>query len=141
MKSHMWVMERPDLNIFNFSLHTQDFSVEKGAYDLSYIQCEIIFDCRGQGNYQPFQVRGSLIAFQEIPSPGTRNGVNPVDVDISVGNPVINPVAGSIQYVTNRYLNPVIRGARDTTRVDYAWVSSTASSVTVYIDTSTAAAN
>jgi hypothetical protein len=78
---------------------------------------------------------------QGIPSSGTTNGANPYDVVISIGTPISNPVAGSISYVTNRYLNPFISGRRDLTRLDFARVSATSNTVTVSVDTSLAAAN
>jgi hypothetical protein len=50
-------------------------------------------------------------------------------------------MAGSIRYVTNRYLNPYISDSRDITGLGHARVSTTADSVTVSVDTSLAAAN
>lgn len=50
-------------------------------------------------------------------------------------------MAGSIRYVTNRYLNLFIGGREDTTCVDFARVSTIASTVSVIVDTSVAAAN
>ncbi|KAM0414588.1 hypothetical protein ACHAPT_013570 [Fusarium lateritium] len=60
---------------------------------------------------------------------------------IAIGNPVTSPVTGTIHYATNQYLNPFIGGKRETSRVDLARVSNTASSVMVSADTFVAAAN
>jgi hypothetical protein len=86
----------------------------------------------------PFQVSGLLLVVQRVPS---ANGVNPYDVAISIGNPIGNPMAGSIRFVTNRYINSYISDSRDITGLRYARVSATANSVTVSVDTSLAAAN
>ncbi|KAH6884210.1 hypothetical protein B0T10DRAFT_579642 [Thelonectria olida] len=135
------VVNQPDLKLFNFRAHTRGVGVEKRALDLAYILFDITFDGRNQGNYQSFLVRGELLITWQIPSPGTRNGVNPVDVAIAIGNPSIRPVAGSIRYVTNRYLNPLIGGSRDISRIDFARVSTTSNTVVVSVDTSIAASN
>jgi hypothetical protein len=62
-------------------------------------------------------------------------------VVISIGSPIANLIAGSISYITNRYLNPFISGRKDVTRLDFARVSATTNSVTVSVDTSLTAAN
>lgn len=60
---------------------------------------------------------------------------------ISIGNPAGNPIAGSIRYVTNRYLNPLISGSKDELRTDFARVSTKSGTITVSVDTSIAAFN
>ncbi|KAL6407594.1 hypothetical protein AUP68_08613 [Ilyonectria robusta] len=135
------VVNQPDLGLLNFTLGPRDLSGEKRASDLAYILIDVTFDGWNQGNWQPFVVRGGLLVIDGIPFPTTQNGLNPVDVVISIGSPIGSPVAGSISYVTNRYLNPFISGRRDTTRLDFARVSATRSTVTVSVDTSIAAAN
>jgi hypothetical protein len=62
-------------------------------------------------------------------------------VVLSVAKPRASPLAGRIQYVTNRYLYLFITSIKDISRVDFARVSSTTNTVTVSIDTSLAAAN
>ena len=135
------LVDQPDVGIFNFTLGTRDVSVEKRAISLNYILFDIFFDGRNWGNAVPFFVQGEMLITGAISSPGTKNGANPVEVVLSVGRPMVSPVAGNIQYVTNRYLYPFIYGPKDASRVDFARVSSTATAVTVGIDTSLAAAN
>ncbi|KAF4341764.1 hypothetical protein FBEOM_4303 [Fusarium beomiforme] len=133
-------VNQPASGLLNFTLHSRD-TIEKRALNLAYLLCDITFDGRNKANWQPFLVTGELLLVQGIPSSGTTNGVNPYDVVISIGTPISNPIAGSISYVTNRYLNPFISGRRDLTRLDFARVSATANTVTVSVDTSLAAAN
>ncbi|SPJ90397.1 uncharacterized protein FTOL_13278 [Fusarium torulosum] len=133
-------VNQPDSGLLNFTLHSRN-TLEKRALNLAYLLCDVTFDGRNGANWQPFQVSGELLLVQGVPSSGTTNGVNPYDVVISIGSPIGNPLAGSISYVTNRYLNPFISGRQDMTRLDFARVSATANSVTVSVDTSLAAAN
>ncbi|KAH7141965.1 hypothetical protein EDB81DRAFT_653122 [Dactylonectria macrodidyma] len=135
------VVNEPDLGLLNYALGPRDLGSEKRAFNLAYILIDVFFDGRNQGNWQPWVVRGELLVIDGIPSPTTQNGLNPVDIVISTGSPIGSPVAGSIAYVTNRYLNPFISGRRDTTRLDFARISTTRSKVTVSVDTSIAAAN
>ncbi|TVY72762.1 hypothetical protein Focb16_v011391 [Fusarium oxysporum f. sp. cubense] len=133
-------VNQPDSGLLNFTLHSRD-TLEKRALSLAYLLCDVTFNGLNNANWQPFQVKGELMLVQGIPSSGTTNGANPYDVVISIGTPISNPVAGSISYVTNRYLNPFISGRRDLTRLDFARVSATSNTVTVSVDTSLAAAN
>ncbi|RSL83275.1 hypothetical protein CEP51_004613 [Fusarium floridanum] len=135
------VEDQPKLESFTFSGHDEDKRLAKRALNLEYILLDVTFDGYNKGNWQGWRVRGELLVIRPIPSPGTTNGPNPVDVVIAIGSPAVSPVAGSIRYTTNRYLNVFIGGRKDTTRVDFARVSTTASSVTVSVDTSIAAAN
>ncbi|KAH7142864.1 hypothetical protein B0J13DRAFT_526309 [Dactylonectria estremocensis] len=134
------VVNQPDLGLLNDTLEPRDLGGEKRAFNLAYTLTDVFFDGRNQGNWLPFVVRGSLLVIEGIPS-ATQNGQNPVDIVISIGNPVNSPVAGSISYVTNRYLNPFIRASTDRTRFDFARVFTTLNTVTVSVDTSSAAAN
>ncbi|KAI8664917.1 hypothetical protein NCS56_00925900 [Fusarium sp. Ph1] len=135
------VVDRPDLDSFTISRRDEDTGLEKRALNLEYVLLDVTFDGYNQGNWQSWRIRGELLVVRQIPSPGTRNGANPVDVVIAIGSPIVSPVAGSIRYTTNRYLNGFIGGSRDITRTDFARVSTTANSVTVSVDTSIAAAN
>ncbi|KAJ4322070.1 hypothetical protein N0V84_005008 [Fusarium piperis] len=135
------VVDQPDLDSFTISARDEDAHLEKRGLNLEYVLFDVTFDGYNQGNWQSWRVRGELLVVRQIPSPGTTNGANPVDVVIAIGSPAVSPVAGSIRYTTNRYLNPFIGGSRDITRTDFARVSTTASSVTVSVDTSIAAAN
>lgn len=135
------IVDGPELGIFNFTIHARDLGVEKRALSFNYILFDITFDGRNSVNSQPFFVQGEMLITQGVPSSGTKNGVNPVEVVLLVGKPRTSPIAGSIQYVTNRYLYPFITSIKDTSRVDFARVSSTSNTVTVSIDTSLAAAN
>ncbi|KAH7140135.1 hypothetical protein B0J13DRAFT_676544 [Dactylonectria estremocensis] len=128
------VVDQPDLDFFNSTALARDVGIEKRALDLTYTLYDVIFNGLNQGNFEPFRVQGELMFIKKITSPGTQNGANPVDVVISIGNPIINPIAGSIRYVTNRYLNPFIGGSKDTTRTDLAYVSRTSTTVKVKID-------
>ncbi|KAH6981063.1 hypothetical protein BKA56DRAFT_657092 [Ilyonectria sp. MPI-CAGE-AT-0026] len=136
------VVDQPDLEYFNFTaLQGRDEGIEKRALSLTYVLYDVIFNGLDKGNLQPFRVKGELLVIKRIPSPGTQNGANPVDVVISIGNPAGNPMAGSIRYVTNRYLNPLISGSKDELRTDFARVSTKSGTVTVSVDTSIAAFN
>ena len=115
--------------------------LEKRALTLDYILASVTLDGRNKGNAQPFVVSGQLLITSGISSPGTRNGKNPVEVVLKIGDPYGNPRAGNIRYVTNRYLWPYLGGRRDTSKVDFAYVSSTATQVGVTIDGNIAAAN
>ncbi|KAI6774954.1 hypothetical protein HG530_001712 [Fusarium avenaceum] len=130
-------VNQPGSGLLNFTPHPEN-TFKKRASNLPYVLYDVTFDGRNGVNWQPFQVSGQLLIVQGLPS---ANGLNRYDVAISIGNPVGNPVAGSIRYVTNRYLNPYIGGSRDITGVRYARVSTTANSMTVSVDTSFAAAN
>ncbi|WKT46944.1 hypothetical protein QSH57_011818 [Fusarium oxysporum f. sp. vasinfectum] len=115
-------VNQPDSGLLNFTLHSRD-TLEKRALTLAYLLCDVTFNGRNNANWQPFQVKGELMLLSQLA-------------------PLIsNPVAGSISYVTNRYLNPFISGRRDLTRLDFARVSATSNTVTVSVDTSLAAAN
>jgi hypothetical protein len=133
-------MNHPNSGLLNYTLHSTN-TLEKRALNLAYLLCDVTFDGRNRANWQPFQVRGGLLLVQGVPSPGTTNGVNPYDVVISIGSPIANLIAGSISYITNRYLNPFISGRQDVTRLDFTRVSATTNSVTVSVDTSLTAAN
>lgn len=138
------VADNLDLSVFNITPaakkpHSRD--VDKRALTFNYILCNVIFDGRNLGNQEAFRVAGQLLVTAGIPSSGTRKGANPVDVAISIGNPSSNPRAGSIRYVTNRYLYPYIGAGRDTSRLDFAFVTSTATRVGVTVDTTVAASN
>jgi len=143
------VVDHLDLSIFNLTSpgsnkpHPRDGAsvLDKRALTLNYILCSVTFDGANQGNQVPFRVSGQLLITSGISSSGTRNGANPVELVIAIGNPYSNPVAGSIRYTTNRYLWPFLGGAPDTSRVDFAYVASTATTVGVTVDTSLAAAN
>lgn len=136
------VVNQPELGLFNYTVvHERDLNIEKRALNLAYILFDIVFDGLNQGNQLPFKIQGEMLLVQGIPSLATTNGQNPIDVVISVGTPYNSPVAGSIRYVTNKYLNPFLQGSRDTSRTDFARVSATATTVTVSIDTSNAATN
>ncbi|KAL2209069.1 hypothetical protein CC79DRAFT_1396010 [Sarocladium strictum] len=136
------IVDFPDLGIFNIStIEARDENIEKRALDLVYTLYDVVFDGVGQANFQNFAVTGELMLIKRIPSPGTRNGANPIDVVVRIGNPSGSPVAGSIRYVTNRYLNPFIGGSRDTSRLDFARVSNSNTQVRVKVDSSIAAAN
>ncbi|KAH7166341.1 hypothetical protein EDB81DRAFT_782156 [Dactylonectria macrodidyma] len=130
------VVDQPDLDFFNYTALAlaRDVGVEKRALDLTYTLYDITFNGLNQGNFEPFRVQGELMFIKKITSPGTPNGANPVDVIIYIGNPIGNPIAGSIRYVTNRYLSPFIGGARDATRADFAYISKTSNKVKVKID-------
>lgn len=136
------VVDFPDLGIFNSSDNEiRDEHIDKRALDLTYTLYDVVFNGQNQGNFQNFAVKGELLLIKHIPSPGTQNGANPVDVVVRIGNPSGSPVAGSIRYVTNRYLNPLIGGSKDTSRLDFARVSNSKTQVHVKVDTSIAAAN
>lgn len=140
------VVDNPDFEFFNLTTAVQasrsrDVSHEKRALQFEYLLVDVTFDGNIQANFQPFRVSGQVLVVSGIPSSGTVNGQNPYEVVISIGDPVVNPIAGSIRYVTNRYLYPLIGGARDATLVDFAFVSNTATGVEVIVDTSIAAAN
>ncbi|KAK4208618.1 hypothetical protein QBC37DRAFT_325391 [Rhypophila decipiens] len=116
-------------------------SLTKRALTFNYILATITLDGRNQGNQVPFVVTGQLLITSGIPSSGTRNGKNPVEVLINIGNPYANPKAGNLRYSTNRYLWPYFSGRREVSRVDFAYVSSTSSTVKVTVDGALAAAN
>ncbi|KAG0348192.1 hypothetical protein BG005_011684 [Podila minutissima] len=98
-------------------------------------------DGRNVGNFQDFVVSGQILITQGIPSSGTRNEPNPFDVLITIGHPATNPIAGSIQYTTNRYLYKFINGNSAESLIDYAFVTNAGNSIGVTVDTSIAAAN
>ncbi|KAF9271467.1 hypothetical protein BGZ68_003590, partial [Mortierella alpina] len=98
-------------------------------------------DGRNVGNFQDFVVSGQMLITQGIPSSGTQNGPNPFDVLITVGHPATNPIAGSIQYTTNRSLYKFINGNNAMSSIDYAFVTSAGNSIGVTVDTRIAAAN
>ncbi|KAH6867226.1 hypothetical protein B0T10DRAFT_502552 [Thelonectria olida] len=135
------VVDQPDLDGFNLSalagrdLDKKQSGIEKRALKLDYVLYDVIFDGRNQGNLVPFRVQGQLLLIKRIPVANTPNGANPVDVVISIGNPASNPIAGSIRYVTNRYLNPFLGGIHDEMRTDFARVSVKSGTVKVSADT------
>ncbi|KAJ4169177.1 hypothetical protein NW754_011111 [Fusarium falciforme] len=110
------VVDRPDLDSFTIVRRDEDTGLKKRALNLEYVLLDVTFDGYNQGNWQSYVV-------------------------IAIGSPIVSPVAGSIRYTTNRYLNGFIGGSKDITRTDFARVSTTANSVTVSVDTSIAAAN
>jgi hypothetical protein len=115
----------------------------KRALQLQYILCNIILDGRNQGNYQNFLITGGQILITTgITTSATTNGRNPLEVVFVVGDPYIAPLAGSLRYTTNHYLNRFIGGfSLFATLLDFAFVSSTTNSVTVSVDSRLAAAN
>ncbi|KAM5345096.1 hypothetical protein ACJ41O_010958 [Fusarium nematophilum] len=130
------VVDQPDLDFFNFTgLEARDESIEKRALKLDYVLYDVSFNGLNEGNTVPFRVRGELLIIKRIPVANTPNGANPVDVVIKIGNPAGNPIAGSIRYVTNRYLNPFLGGIKDETRTDFARVSVKSGTVKVSADT------
>ena len=60
---------------------------------------------------------------------------------ISTGAPVTNPVAGALRYASNRYLYRFIGGTNASSVLDFAYITSTTSSVGVTVDRRIAAAN
>lgn len=130
-------VNQPGSGLLNFTPHPGN-TFKKRASNLPYVLYDVTFDGRNGANWQPFQVSGKLLIVQGVPS---LNGVNPYDVAFLIGDPIANPMAGSIRYATNRYLNPYISDSRDITGLGYARVSTTANSLTVSVDTSLAAAN
>lgn len=133
-------VNQPDAGLLNLTLHARD-TVEKRALNLGYLLCDVTFNGRNNANWQPFQVSGELLLVQGAPSLGSTRGANPYDVVIAIGNPLINPVAVSISYVTNSYLNPFISGRQNPTGLDFARVYATSNAVTVSVDPSVAPAN
>ncbi|EEU35707.1 uncharacterized protein NECHADRAFT_87965 [Fusarium vanettenii 77-13-4] len=135
------VVDQPDLEHFNVTrlsghyIDTKASSIEKRALKLDYVLYDVAFDGRNEGNLVPFRVTGQLLVIKRIPVVNSPNGANPVDVVIKIGNPAGNPVAGSIHYVTNRYLNPFLGGIRDGSRTDFARVSVKSDTIKVSADT------
>ncbi|KAF9949450.1 hypothetical protein BGZ65_007326, partial [Modicella reniformis] len=93
------------------------------------------------GNFENFVVSGQVLITQGISSSGTQNDPNPFDVLITIGQPATNPIAGSIQYATNRYLYKFIYDNNAISLIDYAFVTSAGNSIGVTVDTRIAAAN
>ncbi|KAF4459216.1 hypothetical protein FALBO_14028 [Fusarium albosuccineum] len=132
------IVDQPDLEEFNFTaLAGRDLEsgIEKRALKLDYVLYDVAFNGLNEGNLVPFRVLGQLLIIKRIPVKNTSNGANPVDVVIKIGNPAGNPIAGSIRYVTNRYLNPFLGGIHDETRTDFARVSVKSGTVKVSADT------
>jgi hypothetical protein len=80
-----------------------------------------------QGN--PFTRQGTLTVARTISPAGTQNGVNPIEVFLQSGNPPSFPQTGAIWFMTNSGMQSP-NGAR----IDYAYVSTTRSSITVIPD-------
>lgn len=130
-------------SVFNLTtaIQNNDARMGKRAISLPYILYSVTMDGRNVGNFQDFVVSGQILITQGIPSSGTRNEPNPFDVLITIGHPATNPIAGSIQYTTNRYLYKFINGNSAESLIDYAFVTNAGNSIGVTVDTSIAAAN
>jgi hypothetical protein len=133
------VLHNIDLSIFNVTRNPPREA--KRAMDLPYVMYSITMDGRNLGNYEEFQVSGQMLITQGIPASPTPNGDNPYDILIKIGSPAATPVAGSIWYVTNRYLYKLIDGTDADSLVDFAYVTTTGSTIDVTVDTSVAASN
>jgi hypothetical protein len=116
-------------------------SLAKRAVTLNYFKYSITMDGCNPNNFQNFFVTGSMLVTNGVVSPATTNGANAVEVIISIGSPAVNPIAGSIRYCTNRYLYSLIGGANANSKLDFARVQKTGSTVNVNVDTTLAASN
>lgn len=114
---------------------------ETRAINLQYILYDITMDGRNLGNWEEFLVSGKMLITDGIPASPTENGPNPNEILIAVGSPDVNPIAGSIRFATNRYLYKFIDGNNAIALVDYAYVTTSGSSINVIVDTRLAAAN
>lgn len=106
-----------------------------------YLKYAVTMDGRNVGNYENFLISGYLLVTTGIHVPPTQNGPNPYDIVFSVGSPFTNPVAGSIHYVTNKYLDKVIGDTAAAAGLDFAYVTYTGNTIDVTIDSKVAAAN
>jgi hypothetical protein len=106
-----------------------------------YLKYAVTMDGRNVGNHENFLISGSLLVTTGILVPPTQNDPNPYDIVFSVGSPFTKPVAGSIRYVTNKYLDKVIGDNAAATGLDFAYVTYTGNTVNVTIDSRVAAAN
>src|SRR5437868_3150572 len=57
---------------------------------------------RASGNY--FQLSGTLKVMNATATKVTSNGINPFELSLEVGNPLITPRVGNITFVTNTAL-------------------------------------
>lgn len=141
------VIDSIDFDLLNITslvkTHPRDAAIEKRSLKLNFVLCEITLDGRNQGNPQAFNKAGYIIITAGVPTNPTINGRNPVDVVIVSGNPLAFPVAGSLRYTSNRYLNPYVGGSTiiQYNPYDFAYVSSTATSVSVKVDPRTGPLN
>jgi hypothetical protein len=127
-------------NLFNLSIPAPNPS--KRATRVKYSAYAITVDGRNTANWEPFFVYGNLIITQGIPSSGTLNGANPVEVLIAIGKPIVNPVAGALRYTTQRALYRLFSGAWSPAILDYAFVSVTSNGATIVtVDPARAAMN
>jgi hypothetical protein len=99
-----------------------------------YLKYAVTMDGRNVGNHENFLISGSLLVTTGILVPPTQNDPNPYDIVFSVGSPFTKPVAGSIRYVTNKYLDKVIGDNAAATGLDFAYVTYTGNTVNVTID-------
>ena len=118
--------------------HPRDGNLEKRLVQLNYKQCTATIDGRNQGNPVAFVWTGVITITQRLLATGTRNGVNPVEVIVDIMSR--SNSAGSLRYVTNQYLARNL-GGPVAGSIDFAFVSSTATSVTVTPDSSIATSN
>jgi hypothetical protein len=132
--------DKSALSEFNVTSQSSSASISKRALTLNYIKYSITMDGRNQGNFENFLVTGTMLVTDGIVTAGTVNGANPVEVVLSIGSPSVNPVAGSIQYCTNRALYPLFSGSALTV-LDFAQVSVEGTTVSVTVDTSLAVSN
>jgi len=114
---------------------------DKRAVSVQYLLYSITMDGRNQGNFQDFVVSGQMLITDGIPSAGSQNGQNPFDIVIAIGDPNVNPIAGSIRYVTNRSLYKFIGGSNANADLDFAYITTTGSTIDVTVDSRIAAAN
>ena len=114
-----------DASDFNATTAGRKTGADKRAVNVKYVLYSITMDGRNQGNFQDFVVSGEMLITQSIPSAGTQKGNNPYDIVITIGDPNVNPVAGSIRYVTNRSRCKFIGGTEAIADVDYAYVTTT----------------
>jgi hypothetical protein len=108
---------------------------------VNYALYNIQLDGRNSKNWEQFLIRGQLMITDGITTSGVTNGLNPVDMLISVGSPAANPQAGSIWYSSNRYLYRLRAGTQAEAAIDYAYVTSAPGKLNVTVDSKLASSN
>jgi hypothetical protein len=139
------ILESLDSKFFNLTaLEGGDLGLSKRARKVTYVLYKITINGINQGNAVPFKWSGGeLLYTSNIASPGTRNGRNGRELVIALGSPGTNPVAGSIRYISNRYLYKLFRGNWwSVSALDFAFISTNLkSNLKLTVDQNIAAAN
>ncbi|KAH7381799.1 hypothetical protein BKA64DRAFT_213628 [Cadophora sp. MPI-SDFR-AT-0126] len=115
-------------------------------FTLPALLCNVVFNGVNQGNPQGFTASGQILITAGVPTNPTINGINPTDVALAIGptDPMGGrPLAGDLRYTTNRALGKFVGGATPIfyDPYDFAYITSTSTSVTAVLDTSTAPLN